>query len=76
MLKFMFGLATGYLTMTKNGKQIMDSFTNSIKNDATNYLKREGIIENEQSKPTGHAEPLEPDDKPQEQYGTDESVNE
>ncbi len=77
MWKFIIGLATGYLTFTDEGKKLSSGMMAEVKKNASSFLKKEGVIEDE--KPTtnaGHTEPVSTDDKPEEQPSTGETVNE
>ena len=72
MLRFIMGLATGYLTMTPNGRELSKKITDEVKKEATLFLKKEGVIE-----PTKVPRPTEPpqsDIKSDEQCGVDETI--
>lgn len=76
MWKFILGLATGYLTMTERGQEIADKMLKSGKKEVERYLKKEGVIEDEQPKDTGPSEPSEPVVEPEKQPSTSKTVDE
>lgn len=75
MNKFLLGLAFGYLTMTPNGQELTKRMTDGLKKDVEGYLKKEGVIE-EPTETTRPTEPIQPDNRAEEQHGSDETINE
>ena len=77
MWRFILGLATGYLTLTDDGKKMTEKMILEAKKNANSFLKKEGVIEDEEpittTRPT---ESVEPDDKPEERTSDSETVNE